>query len=63
MACSKSSVDKYIASGIKECEEKLHAQGYDFATRRPGETSEPGVPGVPGEEPPSAGRRTLADSD
>ena len=62
MACSKSSVDKYIASGIKECEEKLHAQGYDFATRRPGETSEPGVSGE-GEEPPSTGRRTLADSD
>ena len=60
MACSKSSVDKYIASGIKECEEKLHAQGYDFATRRPGETSEPAVPG---EEPPSTGRRTVADSD
>ena len=60
MACSKSSVDKYIASGIKECEEKLHAQGYDFATRRPGETSEPGEPG---KKPPSTGRRTVADSD
>lgn len=51
MACSKSTVDKYIASGIKECEAKLHAQGYDFDTRRPGE------------EPPSTGRRTVADSD
>ena len=61
MACSKSSVDKYIASGIKECEEKLHAQGYDFDTRRPGETGKPGE--KPGEKPPSTGRRTVADSD
>ena len=34
MSVSKSSVDKYIASGIKECEEKLEAKGYGFQTEQ-----------------------------
>jgi len=30
MNVSVSSVDKYIASGLKQCKQSLHAQGYDI---------------------------------
>ncbi|MGS2722601.1 RNA polymerase sigma factor [Porticoccus sp. GXU_MW_L64] len=35
LSVSKSSVDKYIAGGIKECESRLNSRGYRFG--QPGE--------------------------
>lgn len=35
MNVSVSSVEKYIASGLKQCKQSLHAQGYDIKEQNP----------------------------
>lgn len=50
MGVSKSSVDKYIASGISQCEALLNARGYD-------------VGGGVGQQPPREGGKTEQSKD